>query len=425
MENQQHLQHHLPTTTVQPRLHHLDAVRAFALLLGIVFHACLSFSSVYIGWAVMDISTTSHILSFITVSHSFRMELFFLVAGFFSHMTFHKGGLAAFAKSRFVRIVIPFIMGWFLLRPLLISGWIMGGESMRGEVHILAGLKGGFLSLKSLPTDIFTGTHLWFLYYMILATVLTVVLRQVIVRNEAVYKAIAKAVDAGVSALAKSRISLPLLALPTAGLIWNMSIWGMDTPDKTLVPHLPALLVYVGFFLFGWMLHRQGDLISNFARVSVLNVVLLSMSVGGTLYLSKFQFQPSHDQYQLAHVGYVYSYALMMWSLVCITIGTFQKLCSQPNKWVRYVADSSYWLYLVHLPIVIWLQIAFAELPMHWSLKLGSISILTIVLSLLMYDLFVRSTFIGKILNGREREREIFRLRSSSLKTRIQADLAS
>ena len=85
---------------------------------------------------------------------------------------------------------------------------------------------------------------------------------------------------------------------------------------------------------------------------------------------------------------------MMMWSLVSLSIGVFRRVFDKPSQAVRYFADASYWLYLVHLPVVIWLQIAFAELPFHWSLKLIAISILTVGISLVLYDLFVRSTFI-------------------------------
>jgi peptidoglycan/LPS O-acetylase OafA/YrhL len=61
-------------------------------------------------------------------------------------------------------------------------------------------------------------------------------------------------------------------------------------------------------------------------------------------------------------------------------------------------------MYLIHLPIVVWLQIAVAELPLNWSLKLAFISTMTIAISLLTYDLFVRSTFIGWVLSGRRRD---------------------
>ena len=98
-----------------------------------------------------------------------------------------------------------------------------------------------------------------------------------------------------------------------------------------------------------------------------------------------------------------------MWSLVALSIGLFKRFFDKPSKFVQYIADASYWLYLIHLPIVVWLQIAFAELPFHWSLKLIAISLLTIGISLALYDLFVRSTLIGKTLNGRTKEKALFR----------------
>jgi peptidoglycan/LPS O-acetylase OafA/YrhL len=115
-----------------------------------------------------------------------------------------------------------------------------------------------------------------------------------------------------------------------------------------------------------------------------------------------------HPRIGLIRAGFIISYAMTMWSMVCLSIGLFKRLLDRPSRAVRYVADSSYWLYLVHLPIVIWLQIALAELPLHWSLKLVAISLLTVGLSVVLYDLFVRSTVIGQILNGRRRERVLF-----------------
>ena len=92
----------------------------------------------------------------------------------------------------------------------------------------------------------------------------------------------------------------------------------------------------------------------------------------------------------------------MMWSLVFLTLGIFNTLIKRPNKIISYLADASYWLYLVHLPLVIYLQVAFAELSLHWLIKLMSICMLTLILSLVMYVAFVRSTVIGKVLNGKK-----------------------
>ncbi|MEP3924361.1 MAG: acyltransferase family protein, partial [Gilvibacter sp.] len=162
------------------RLDYLDAARSFALILGIIFHASLSFMPIFIGWAVMDISTSERVPLFMLVSHSFRMALFLLVAGFFSHMTFQKLGLSGFLKSRLLRVGVPLVIGWFLLRPLLVSGWIMGAESMRGEVHIGNALLEGLKRLGQLPNEFLIGTHLWFLYYLLLVCVTALLLHYLI-----------------------------------------------------------------------------------------------------------------------------------------------------------------------------------------------------------------------------------------------------
>ncbi len=388
------------------RLDHLDATRAFALVLGVVFHASLSFMPVFIGWAVQDVSTGPLVAQFVTVSHSFRMPVFFLLAGCFSHLAFHRRGAWEFGRSRVLRIVVPFVIGWFLLRPLLVSGWVMGFASMRGDYDVRAGLTAGLATLQALPAGLFTQTHLWFLYYLVLITALTLagraLLGAVAGRRAGRW---ARGVDAGVAWLARSPWGLPVFAAPTALVLWRMDIWGMDTPDRSLQPHLPVLLIYGGFFCFGWLLGRQPAAMAGLARLTPVRWIGAATGLAGVLLLGGIQLDPGHPHHAAAHRVFVAGYALMMWSLVFLAIGVFQKFCARPRPWVRYVADSSYWMYLIHLPIVVWLQVAVAEVPVHWAFKLPFISAVTIAVTLLSYDLFVRSTLLGAILNGRRRDR--------------------
>lgn len=394
----------------QSRLDYLDAVRAFALLLGIVFHASLSFVPFFIGWAVMDVSTSGVVSQFVLISHSFRMELFFLIAGFFSHMTFQSKGAHNFLRSRLVRIAIPFAIGWFALRPLLVSGWIMGSESMRGEANIFASLQSGFATLGQLPTGLFTGTHLWFLYYLLLMTFGILGLRHLVGLNSSLQQGLSQLADKTVRWFSRSRLGILAAAIPTSACLWFMAHWGMDTPDKTLIPNTPVLLIYGGFYLFGWLLQRQAPLIDQFSSLSWCKVIFCVLAIIASLLLANFEAKPNHPQYIVLKGGFVYSYAVMMWSLISLTIGVFKHIFHRPNSVVRYIADASYWLYLIHLPIVIWLQITFAELPMHWSFKLAAISALTVLVSLVLYELCVRTTFVGVVLNGRRKPGVLFLL---------------
>jgi peptidoglycan/LPS O-acetylase OafA/YrhL len=401
-----------PETDAGPRLDYLDATRAFALLLGVVFHASLSFTPYFMGWAVQDVSTSPLVTDFFLVSHSFRMELFFLLAGFFSHGLLQRQGTGGFLRSRLVRLGVPFVAGWFLLRPLIVSGWIMGAASLRGDYDFWAGIRGGFASLRKLPADLFTGSHLWFLYYLLLVTGLLLVVRLAVLAatrafgGEPALARLRSRLDAATGWLARSGWGLPLLVLPTAAALWGMRFWGIDTPDQSLRPHLPVLAVFGGFFALGGMLGRQPpEVIAAFGRITVTRVLLLAAGFIGTLKLNAIQADPGHPHFTAAYVGFTLGYATLMWTLVALTLGLFRCWFSQPQPAIRYIADSSYWMYLIHLPVVVWLQVAVAEVPLHWSLKLAFVSAATIAIALLSYDLFVRSTWLGQVLNGRRRER--------------------
>ncbi|MBC3765519.1 acyltransferase family protein [Neptunicella marina] len=400
-------------TTQSHRLDYLDAARALALLLGIVFHASLSFMPIFIGWAVMDVSTSKLVPYFVLISHSFRMELFFLIAGFFSHMTFHRAGWRTFVKSRAVKIAVPLVVGWFLLRPLLVSGWIMGAQSMRGDADITGALQQGFAGLRNFTQEFLTGTHLWFLYYLLLVTTIVLLLRTLISLNTELKARLGRLADKFVKKLCNSPLGLYMLALPLVAGLWYMQHWGVDTPDKSLIPSWPVTVIYTVFFALGWLLHRQSALITAFARLSISKVLLCIAASVSCVQLSAYEMQTSHGYYLLIKTAYLLSYALMMCSLIALTLGLCHKLFHRASPVVRYLADASYWLYLIHLPLVIWLQIAFAELPFHWSLKLLAVCGITIGLSLLIYDLFIRSTFIGAVLNGKRKSRKLFSRRHS------------
>ena len=391
------------------RLDYLDAARSIALMLGIIFHASISFMPIFIGWAVMDISTNEFVPIFMLISHSFRMELFFLIAGFFSHMTFHQQGIRGFLRSRMLRLCIPLVVGWFLFRPLLASGWIMGVQSMRGDVNILSALLEGLKSLGELPNGLLVGTHLWFLYYLLLICAAVLLLRQFIGLHKPIRSKVTQLADRLTFWLCHSRLAVLALSIPTAACLWFMDHWGMDTPDKSLLPHIPVSLLYAGFFLLGWLLHRQSSLIDRFTSLTWGKFILCIISIVVTISMSSFEMKFGHPQYKLLKICFILNYAIMMWSLVSLTLGLCKRLFSAPNKVVRYIADASYWLYLIHLPLIIWLQIAFSELPIYWLIKLIGISAITILISILLYDAFIRSTFIGVVLSGKRKSRYLFK----------------
>lgn len=381
------------------RLFYMDGVRAFALLLGVVFHASLSFMPSFIGWAVMDISTSEFISVFILVSHSFRMELFFLVAGFFSCMALQRQSASRFFSSRAVRLGIPFVVGWFLLRPLLVAAWVIGGQSMRGEVDFSSGFSAGFTDVMQLSSGLFTGTHLWFLYYLMAITLTFLLIRYVLAKLQIIetLNRLVNTLPANTASVLT--VSAALVAI-TSFALWFMSAWGMDTPDKSLVPHLPTFAVYFLCFSVGWLLHNRSDIFHLFSQFSWALIVVVILAIVSTVYFSAFQGSYGTSNYNWYKCNFVMSYAVMMWGLVFASIAICKRVFAKAHRAVTYLSNASYWIYLIHLPIVLALQIAVAELEIGWLWKWAGVSIATIVISILSYELFVRKSPIGKVLNG-------------------------
>ncbi len=109
--------HEQAPRTVIARRHDLDALRAFAMLLGIALHAAMSFGPPW-GRPPHDVNTSPWFGTFITIVHGFRLQLFFLVSGFFTMMLWRRRGVLGLLKQRSVRILVPCLLGVYMLGPI-------------------------------------------------------------------------------------------------------------------------------------------------------------------------------------------------------------------------------------------------------------------------------------------------------------------
>jgi peptidoglycan/LPS O-acetylase OafA/YrhL len=92
--------------------------------------------------------------------------------------------------------------------------------------------------------------------------------------------------------------------------------------------------------------------------------------------------------------------SLYAWLMTFAVTGWFLRFAGQHQPWLRYLADASYWCYLAHMVPVLWLQIVLAKWEFNGPLKFILINAITMALLLGSYHVFVRYTFIGRILNG-------------------------
>jgi glucans biosynthesis protein C len=398
-----------PQTARAPeRFYSLDALRAFALLLGIFFHSLLADALPPGIWAVGTTTPQQSMLWFVSYSHSFRMEIFFLLAGFFARLVIGKRGTSAYLRDRAQRILLVFFVALYPMKWMLTAVWISGGlktgwlslppDQAQLPLWLLAI---GGLGLESWPK--INLTHLWFLYYLWWIALLFIGGRWLIQWAVSRSAVLAHRLDTGYRWLATSWGAPLFLALGLTPVLAMMSGSSVDTPDNSFAWNIPVLILYGCFFTGGWWLHRQVDLLEIlaprwkvFLPLSLLASVL--MAVGGSLLSASgpVAHGPSHSLRWATALGtgLVMNLAVLGW------LGLFIRLFSRPSPKIRYLADSSYWLYVAHLPLVTGLQVWAASWPQAWWIKLLIINAITFPVLLLSYHFCIRFTWIGAWLNG-------------------------
>ena len=384
----------------QERFHALDAARAFALLLGIVLHAAMSF---FLPLPAQDVSQSTTLGVAFYVIHIFRMSLFYFIAGFFAHMVFHRRGARAFVKDRAKRILVPMTAGWLVLAPPTIAAVVWGLTRTFPD-----GPPPG-TDVDALQPQGFPLIHLWFLYYLTLFYVLVLAVRAglaVLDRSGRLRAGVDAVVGGGLATyLAPIALAAPICAVLYFKADWP--VWfGVPTPDTGLIPKVPGFVGFGTAFAFGWVLHRQTSLLSRLEKQWLVN---LALAVGLTIAsLGIVGLTPNTDAPFVvagaAEMRLVYTacYTASIWYWTFGLVGTAMRFYSNPSPVRRYLADSSYWLYLGHLPIVFGLQALVMKVPLHWTIKFPAIVAITLAVLLVSYHYLVRPTFIGAILNGRK-----------------------
>ena len=392
------------TEPAHERLHALDAVRGFALLLGIVLHATLSFVPAPSRFWIIQDSHPSLTLGVLFFSiHVFRMTTFFLIAGFFAHLSFHRRGAGGFIKDRLLRIALPLVVGW----PILFTA--MGGVIFWAASFPNGGPPPGSPGWPPMLPK-FPLTHLWFLYVLLEFYAAVLVLRTGVAWLDLNGRVRAH-VDRLIGLLMRSRLAPAILAVPigvTLSLDPSWMGWvGVRTPDASLVTNLQALIGFGTAFGFGWLLHRQVDLTRILERRWLLNLVLAIGLIAASLVLAVIiATRPEPIGYDAVRLAGAVCYALAIWTTTFAAIGGALRFLSGFSPMRRYLADASYWLYLIHLPILMALQVAVSNLDWPWPIKFGAILLIALPLMFASYQFLVRYSVIGAVLNGRRMHRE-------------------
>lgn len=405
------------------RYHSLDFLRAVAMYLGVILHVTILFGSPdRILWNFYGEYYQDPINYQITWGiHLFRMQFFFLIAGFFAEMVYLKKGGKYFSQNRLKRILVPFIVGLLVIYPLTLGVFAVHNVELGDKSFIERSLQ-FFLWEAFSGTDYNPGitfVHFWFMWFLMIFYVIHVSGRAMFlfwIQKAKLSSGFVRFVDFCI----RSKFGVFILAGIT--LVFHITLRSsIFLPSEA---HLDAALsdlsYYMFFYFFGVGLYHCRDFFGKMARNLkwyLVTIFAFTFWIHGATDTIDMHRSPVADinswkpqSFQVFWEGVFYGGSdryltnyircFLCWSFCFALLALGQKFFSRKNEFIRYFADASYWVYWVHLPVTFYFSVMFQSVELNALFKAYLAIVISTAFIMSMYMLFVRNTILGDYFCG-------------------------
>jgi glucan biosynthesis protein C len=405
------------------RYHSLDFLRALAMYLGVILHVTILFGSTdRILWNFYSEYYQDSFNYQITWGiHLFRMQFFYIIAGFFAEMVYLKKGGKYYLKNRLKRILVPFIFGCLIIYPLTLGVFAVHNAELADKTFLER-------SLHFFMWEFFSGTdynpgitfvHFWFMWFLMIFYAIHVVGRAVFlswIQKIKLSSGWVRFVDLCI----QKQFGIFILAGITLMIHLTLRSSIFLPSESHLDAAINDLSYYMVFYFFGVGLYHCKEFFGKLARNLKWNLVLIftfvfwihaatdAIDIHRSPVVDINSWKPQSFQVFWEGVFYggtgryltIYVRCLLCWSFCFALLALGQKFFSRKNEFVRYFADASYWVYWVHLPVTFYFSVLLQPVEINALFKAYLAIVISTVLIMSMYMLFVRNTILGDYFCG-------------------------
>jgi glucan biosynthesis protein C len=337
-----------------------------------------------------------------------------------------RKGFRNLLKDRTKRIVLPFIFAVLFMVPLHFFVTNVNGfySSTLDGYGIFERYKALFFWGAFADKPIYDQTdilaHYWFMYYLIVIYLSHFILRPVVnfvLQNKALNRFWAFCLEHRYGVFLLGLVSLPFqysltdLFFPPSGYdapVLDIAFYGLYYvagillfKSRALLKHLASncwfyFFASIPFFIF------LDTPTKNFSYGASVVVDITSWKISNFNYLHEGLFYGGWSKAMIA-----YGRAVSCWLMCFAFIGLAHRFLNKPNPTIRYLADSAYWVYWIHMPLTFGLSKAGQQLGLVNSLtKSYVILLVSTVIIYWSYNTFVRYSVLGDFFMGRRKSRD-------------------
>lgn len=373
----------MKTTSVQ-REYFLDSIRAWLMLLGIPFHISLIYSSHH--WHVNSVAPSWWLTLFNDFIHAFRMQVFFVISGYFSYMLFLRYPRPKWWKVRVERVGIPMLTAI----PLLTLPQFIMLQYVKGQADKWQSLS-GYEKYNTLAWELIS--HLWFLLVLVVLTSLGLILFKNISNG------IATGRFRGLQNITLGKLSIIFFFLGLGYALIRRTLFIVYPPilsDGLFNFIVMQTLFYAPFFILGALAFKHQNLKQLFILPS--RGCTLGAAVAFAAYLANQRYG-SGDAW-MYETEYVITMVLGLWMVNVVFSLGYCALNFQSAR-VTYFVNASLFIYLVHHPLTLFYGAYIT--PHITSNTLGFLSGLVFVIgiALVLYEIHLRIPLLRFLFSGK------------------------
>jgi len=351
----------------------LDRIRVVLTVLVILHHAAIMFGgpgSWYLTYPTPHLAEKLPLTVFVSVNQAFFMGFFFLLAGYFSAMSYERKGALRFARDRLLRLGLPLLLYGFVLGPLTVAlAGIREGQPFLAQWGALTG---------RLYFDI---GPLWFAWALLIFSAAYLLWRRVGGR-------------AGLGNWSPSQRTLLLAALATGTGAFLLRLV-VPVGQERLSLQVGYFAGYTVLFAGGcalagsrW-LERIGSEQASRWRLTTLIVAPLLFVYGIVASLVLGQPFDTAGGWTLPALAYAFWEPFVAWGIILGMLLRFRRASHPAPRWQPWAAQA-YAAYIVHPPLLVAIGLLAAGLPLPNLLKFVASGAVGVAASFLAARLLIK-----------------------------------